>query len=530
MIGGGATGAACALDAQLRGLKTVLLDASDFAGATSSASTKLIHGGVRYLEQAFRDFDPAQYRLVKRALRERTLMLKNGPYLSRVTEFLVPCSGWKDAAYYDVGMKLYDRIAGDAKLSPSHFLNRSETSRKLPTLNSQKLVGSVVYADGQFDDARYNIALVLTYAEAGGEALNYARVTAFEKDAQGRLVAAEIEDQSTRCKYKVRARAFVNATGPFSDGIRTLANPGASPRIRPSKGVHILLPLEVMPGDAALLIPKTEDGRVLFAIPWMGRLLVGTTDMEVSAGEELYVTKEEVDYLLRHLNLYLTCPVAADQIVSGTAGMRPLVGTGDNRDTRKLARDDVLEEDAQSRLISVMGGKWTTHRAMAEDTVNAVQKSLVGAATPCLTRDHALVGSEGYGHDYWQSLKKDYNVSEPTARHLAGKFGTDAPKVLALLGEDSGFAEPVLPGLAPIRVEVAYCARNEMAVTIEDVLFRRLGIQLYNWRSAIHAAPVVGSILARELAWSDEFTRDSVRAYVETINRYLELAGLKPES
>ena len=540
VIGGGATGAACALDAQLRGLKTVLLDARDFAGATSSASTKLIHGGVRYLEEAVRNCDPAQYRLVKRALRERRLMLKNGPYLSRVMELLVPCSGWKDAAYYDAGLKVYDWLSGPANLTPSHFLSRQETIRKLPALNSEKLVGSVIFSDGQFDDARYNIALILTHAEAGGEALNYARVIAFEKDAVGNLVATEAEDQFTHRKFKVRARAFINATGPFSDVVRALANPAALPRIRRSKGVHILLPLDVMPGAAALLIPKTDDGRVLFALPWMGRLLVGTTDTEVSAADEPYVTKEEVEYLLRHLNRYLVHPVAPEQIVSGTAGIRPLVSAPsddalDHRDTKNLARDDVLEQFPQTgqvsptNFISVMGGKWTTHRAMAEDAVNAVQQYLLGSVTPCLTQEHPLVGSEGYAPEFWQSLQKNYNLPEQTARHLTAKFGTTAFKVLALIDEDPALASPVLPDLAPLAAEVVYCARNEMAVTIEDILFRRLGIQLYSWRSAIHAASVVASLLARELRWSPEFTGSSIHDYVHTINRYLESAGLKPE-
>jgi glycerol-3-phosphate dehydrogenase len=554
VIGGGATGAACALDAQLRGLKTVLLDARDFAGATSSASTKLIHGGVRYLEDAVRNFDPSQYHLVKRSLQERRLMLRNGPYLSRVMEFLVPCAVWKDAAYYDAGLKVYDWIAGTAGLSPSRFLNRSTTLHKLPCLNREKLVGSVSFSDGQFDDARYNIALILTFSEAGGDALNYARVTAFEKGAQGNLISAEVQDHFTRRKFNVRARAFINATGPFSDSIRSLVNPAAPPLIRPSKGVHIFLPLEVMASDAALLIPRTEDGRVLFAIPWMGRLLVGTTDTEVPISDELVVTRDEVDYLLRHLNRYLARPVAPEQIVSGTAGIRPLVSAApssapDRRDTKSLARDDLLEQfpqtghahagrdrasglasdSARINFFSIMGGKWTTHRAMAEDAVNAVQKHLLGAVTACPTREHLLFGSQGYTPELRRSLQSKYDLPELTARHLAGKFGAASFKVLALIEQDAALALPVLPGLAPLAAEVVYCARNEMAVTIDDILSRRLGLQLYSWRSAVQAAPFVASLLAKELNWTPEFTRSSILDYVLTINRHLESAGLQPE-
>jgi glycerol-3-phosphate dehydrogenase len=364
VIGGGATGAGCALDAQLRGLRTVLVEAGDFAGATSSKSTKIIHGGVRYLEEAIKGFDPAQYHVVHRALHERAVMLRNGPYLSHAKEFLIPCFHWWDAGYYDIGMKMYDWIAGKNSIAPSHFLSRQKTLSRLPQVKSGGLVGAVAYADGQFDDARYNIALVKTFCEAGGDAANYLRVTAFEKDANGKLAAAEVADQLSRQKFVLRARVFVNSTGPFADALRDFAAPGISHRMRLSKGSHILLPLEVLSGVDAMLIPKTEDGRVLFALPWMGRMLVGTTETEVGAHEELLLTKEEVEFMLRQLNKYLEKPVFANQMVSGFAGARPLVSRGTG-DTKRLSRDDELEIDPRSGLISIMGGKWTTYRAMA---------------------------------------------------------------------------------------------------------------------------------------------------------------------
>jgi glycerol-3-phosphate dehydrogenase len=529
VIGGGATGSGCALDSQLRGLRTVLVDAGDFAGGTSSTSTKIVHGGVRYLEEAVKDLDPAQYHVVTRALHERIRMLKNAPYLCRTMEFLLPCFRWTDVAYYDVGLKMYDWVSGEASLFPSHFLSRDETLRRMPGLKHTHLVGSIAYADGQFDDARYNIALVKSFADAGGEALNYSRVVAFEKNSEGHLRAAHVEDQITGKRFVVEATAFVNATGPLSDSVRELATPGVHPRMRPSKGVHILLPLEVMPSADALLIPKTEDGRVLFAVPWMGRLLVGTTENEVSPHEELFVTEAEVKYILHYLNQYLEHPVTADQIVSGIAGARPLVTGGDSRDTKKLARDDEVEFDSKSGLISIMGGKWTTYRAMAEDTINAVQKYLGTEIIESPTRNHQLVGSDGYTPDYPETLVRQYGISNQTARHLAAKFGTGAEEVLDLAGKEPGFAGPVLKGLPAMRAEIAFCAREEMAMTVEDVLFRRLGIQLYSWRSAIHAAPVTASVLAGELGWSAEETRSATQQYVAKMTRYLQLAGLAPE-
>lgn len=530
IIGGGATGAGCALDAQLRGLRTVLVEAGDFAGATSSKATKIIHGGVRYLEEAVKELDPAEYHVVNRALHERILMLKNGPYLSRTMEFLIPCYHWLDAGYYDVGLKLYDWIAGETSIFPSHFLSRQETLRRMPTLKNEELVGAVAYADGQFNDARYNIALVKTFWESGGDAANYVRVTGFQKAANGKLSVAELEDQLSHRKFAIHAKAFVNSTGPVADVVRAMATPGLPRRMRLSKGSHILLPLDVLPSEDAMLIPKTEDGRVLFAVPWLGRLLVGTTEKEVGIDEELLLTKDEVDFILRQLNKYLERPVSANQIVGGFAGARPLVSrAGAGAETKKLSRDDELEIDPQSGLISIMGGKWTTHRAMAEDTIDAVQKYLGLPVTPALTRSRPLTGSSGFTPVYWMSLIKKYGISEQTAQHLAERFGTTAPEVLELAAKDSELGKPIVEGFAPIRAEIVYSA-GEMAVTIEDVLARRLGLEFFSWRASQEAAPFVGRLLGHCLGWSEEQTEFAVREYVKKIDRYFTVAGLAQES
>jgi glycerol-3-phosphate dehydrogenase len=526
VIGGGATGSGCALEAQLRGLKTVQLEALDFGSATSSTSTKMIHGGVRYLEQAIREFDFKEYEVLTRALHERTHMLRNAPYLTKTQRFLTPCYNWWSVLYFEFGLKLYDWIAGSASLAPSSYVSRTEVLRQIPLLNPRRLAGAIAYTDGQFDDARYNIALVSTFAEAGGESLNYARVTAFGKAEDGKIASVEVEDAFSHRRFKVCARAFINATGPYADTIREMATPGARPRMRLSKGVHILLALEVLSSEDALLIPRTEDGRVLFAIPWFGRLLVGTTENEVSAHDELHVTREEVAYLLRHLNRYLARPVTPNEIVSCTAGARPLVSSGGSKDTKKLARDHEVELDPRSGLISIMGGKWTTYRAMAQDTVNAAQEYLGGPATPSQTLNHALVGSDGYSPGFWQSLVKKWGVSEATARHLVQKFGTRAPQVLELANDDAHLDAPVVEGLAPIRAEVVYAARHEMAASIEDVLARRIGLQLYSWRDAIRAAPAVAELLARELGWHDAAAREATAAYIEKIRGLMDKAGL----
>ena len=526
VIGGGATGSACALDAQLRGIRTVVLEAGDFGGATSSAATKVIHGGVRYLEEAVKGADIQEYHVLVRALHERVRMLENAPHLTRTLEFLVPSYSWMDVAYLDIGLKIYDWLSGPGRISPSKFLSREETLELMPNLNDTGLKGSVAYADGQFDDARYNITLVQTFTAAGGNALNYAKVTDFLRDANGRISGARVEDQQSRVAFTVNAKAIVNATGIFADSIRQLANPSLRKRIRPSKGAHILLPLAAFPTEDALLIPKTEDGRVVFAIPWQRRLLVGTTDEEISPGTELVVTKEDIDYLLRHLNQYLASPVTPGDIVSGFAGARPLVASGDNVDTKKLARDDVIEVDSASGLISIMGGKWTTHRAMAEDTIHRAQQALGAPQTDSRTRNYVLYGGQGFTDDFWKQLCRRFPISEKTARHLAGKFGTAAVEVLALGEGSPALMELILEGGSAIRAEVIYSVRHEMACTIEDVLARRLGMQFYSWRDAIDAAPLVGSLMAEELGWPSSVAREAVTSYVEKINHLLDSAGL----
>jgi glycerol-3-phosphate dehydrogenase len=464
VIGGGATGAGCALDAQLRGLRTVLIEADDFASRTSSASTKMAHGGVRYLQAAVTKLDSRQFDLVRHALHERALMLRNAPHLAHPLEFVVPCFGRIEQLYYGIGMKMYDWVAGHASIGPSRVLSRAETLRHLPGVQRERLVGAATYVDGQFDDARYCIALVLTFTGVGGTALNHARAVGFERRG-GKITAAIVEDEFTRDTFRVRAGAFVNATGPYSDAVRRLASVDAPPRLQPSKGVHILFPMPEDWGDRALLVPKTEDGRVIFALPYNGRLLVGTTDTEADPSTDLTITREEIDYLLRQINPYLARPFAASQIVSGFAGLRPLVRSGDSHNTATLIRDDEVEADPASGLISILGGKWTTYRAMAEKTVDRIRPG------GCVTATTPLAGSDG-----------------STPGDLL-RLGADSPDLM----------EPLVAGAAVTRAQVVYAARHEMAVTVEDVLARRVGLELYDWRMAMAAAPVVADLLSREL-------------------------------
>ena len=400
----------------------------------------------------------------------------------------------------------------------------------MPGLKQDGLIGAVAYADGQFDDARYNLALVESFDRSGGFALNYAPVTSLIKDSAGKLSGAQIIDQLSRHDFSINAKVIVNATGPAADSIRRMAVPTISHRMRLSKGAHVLLPMDLFPTAQAMLIPKTDDGRVLFVLPWRGRLLVGTTETEVQPGDELYLTREDVDFILGQLNKYLATPITANQIVAGFAGARPLVSSDEAESTKKLARDDVLEVEPTSGLISIMGGKWTTHRAMAEDTVNAVERALGKTPTDCPTRHHVLYGSAGWTHNYWQRLVDIYKIAPDVAHHLSARFGTAAANLLNLAKADPTLGQRVVSAHPMIRAEVIYAAREELAATIEDVLARRLGVQFYSWRTAREAAPAVGVLLGAELGWSADQIASSVDAYAAHINRLLDLAGLPRET
>jgi glycerol-3-phosphate dehydrogenase len=513
------------LDAQLRGLSSVLIEAGDFASATSSRSTKLIHGGVRYLQEAVTDLDPGQYNVVKRALHERRIMLDNARFLAHPMEFLVPCYSRWDVFYYDVGVKIYDRIAGKHNFFPSRYRSPKDSLASWPLLQGHGLKGTIAYADGQFDDARYCVALVQTFTQAGGEAINHARVVRLEQDAGEKICAAEIEDQITGAKTTVQARIFVNATGPYSDHIRAMANPNVEKRLRLSKGVHILLPLDDRTSDA-VVVPKTDDGRVIFAIPWLGRLLVGTTDDEITHEDELVVKRSEAEYLLRQLNRYLSRPYAVEDIVGGFAGVRPLVSSGKKGKTKKLIREHEIEIDRESGLISVLGGKWTTYRAMAEDAINAVQQQLGLPVRGCVTREHHLSGSDGYSADYPKELAERYGVNEPTARHLSEKFGTNAAAVLDLARQQPELAGPIVAGFPAIQAEIAYSARSEMAATLDDVLERRTGVQFFSWDIAKKAAPVAAAVMQKEMGWDPVHTQHEVDDYIGTISGWIQKIGV----
>lgn len=526
IIGGGATGLGCALDAQLRGLSTVLLDEGDFVSHTSAASTKLVHGGVRYLQSAVTNLDYGQYVMVRKALHERVHMMRCAPHLARPLELLVPCFSSWEVVHFTLGLKAYDWIAGTDSLFPSRMFSKREALQLMPSLRSEKLVGAVSYADGQFDDARFGLALAQTFAQQGGELVNYLKAEGFGRDSHGKLAVLETEDQLTREHLQIRAKVFVNCTGPFADHVRLMANSALPERLRLSKGVHLLLSVEGIQSEAGLLIPKTEDGRVIFAIPWLGRLLVGTTEDEAQLTDEMVATPEEIAYLLKYVKRYLNVNFSPMDVLSAFAGMRPLLKSKDAVNPSKLVRDHEVEVDEISGLVSVLGGKWTTYRAMAEDGINRAQRAIPGKQATCKTLDFPLSGAEGFRPDYWRQLAEEYSLSQETARHLAQKFGTDSPKVLEMVEGEPQLIQPLIEDGAPIRAEVIYAIREEMAQTIEDVLLRRIGMQFHSWKEATRAAPLVCQLLAQEFGWSKAHSEEELGAYLAAIGHLFRSAGI----
>lgn len=537
VIGGGATGAGCALDAQLRGLKTALIEKEDFAAETSSKSTKLVHGGVRYLEQAVKKLDIEQFRLVQKALKERKNLLDNAPYLAHPLALLTPCYTWFESWYYAIGLKIYDWIAGSTNLFPSRRLSKKETLKRLPSLSDKRLHSAVLYWDGQLDDTRYNFMLAKTASEAGAAVANHLQIIAFGKEETGKVTTATVTDRLSGELFSIRAKVFINATGPFSDSIRQMASPGRSPRMRVSKGAHIVLPRELMPGDTALLIPKTDDGRVIFAIPWLNQLLVGTTDTEAQLNRpdgqlnEPVLLEEEVNYLLSYLNRYLAVPVKPEQVQSGFAGVRPLLQANPDADTKELVRDHEVELDAASGLVSIMGGKWTTYRLMAQDTIDAVYALLQQSKVASGTAHFPLSGATDYVPEGWKSGLPIEEFPEAVCRHLWQKFGTNARLVIKLMREHLNWNEPLVEGYPHRKAEVIYAIRYEMACTLCDMMVRRLSLEVINWQASARAAQEVVNLMAKELGWIPERAESELLEYQKRISRYQLLAtGQKERS
>lgn len=476
VIGGGATGLGIAVDATTRGYRTALLERNDFAHGTSSRSTKLIHGGIRYLKQG-------NFALVRHSLLERSRLLKNAPDLVTELGFVIPVYSWTDKIFYGTGLKLYDLLALGNQLFPSCVLSRTETLARLPTLKTEGLTGGILYADAQFDDARLALRLAQIATEAGAVVLNYFPVTGLLKSS-GKVCGALGCDRETGESFEIQARAVINATGIFSDQIRRLDMPDALDQLSPSQGAHVVLPADFLPGQDALMIPKTSDGRVLFAIPWQGRVLLGTTDTPVAhPADEPRVMPEEMEYLLAHGAKYLTRAPAKADILSMFAGQRPLVRQKNLLTTAAISREHVISI-ANSGLLTIAGGKWTTYREMAEDVVDRIIPVGQLPLRPCRTTHLSL------------------SAAPKTQDHAADKT-------------------PLHPHLLICAADIIRAARHEMARTVEDVLSRRIRCLYRDARAASTVAPAVAQLLATELNRDTAWITAQTNAFQSLVTQHL---------
>lgn len=521
IIGGGASGAGCALDAVLRGFKVALIEKQDFAAETSSKSTKLIHGGVRYLEQAFKNLDFAQLRQVKHGLEERHTVIRNAPHLAHPLALITPVFSWFEGFYFKIGLTIYGFFAKNDSMPKAEWLNKKETFEHIPTL-TPKLHSSVMYYDGQLDDARYCLALAHSADEAGAVVVNHASITGFEKDTQGKLKTAIVQDNLSEKTISVKAKLFINCTGPHGDTIRLLANPTQEKRLRPSKGVHIMLPHEVLRSQDAMLIPKTKDGRVIFVIPFEGEVMVGTTDDEYRDLEkEPILVEQEIDFLLDTLRPYLAKVPAKSAIKSGFGGLRPLIASSGSKATKKLVRDHEVEYDEKSNLLSLLGGKWTTYRLMAKDTIDEACK-LLNNETECRTEQHYLIGGENYTFEEWKNIQEKYKLDEDICQHLVKKYGTKANNVL----ENSNQTDRIHQNYPFIKAEIIYTIREEMVGSLRDFFARRTRMELMDWQATFSSVDTVAEIMAIELAWSETQKQVNITEYKKLLKNFMQTANI----
>jgi glycerol-3-phosphate dehydrogenase len=537
VIGGGATGTGVALDAATRGLKVALVERDDFASGTSSKSTKLVHGGVRYLEKAVWELDYNQYKLVRETLRERKYFLDTAPHLSSWLPIMLPLDKWWKAPYYWAGTKAYDFLAGSEGIESSYFLTKSKALDAFPMLKRTGLIGALVYYDGAHNDSRMNVSLAMTAALYGATVVNHMEVTGLEKDADGKLCGARVKDliQEKNGKkaeeFTIKAKGIINATGPFCDSIRKMDEPSIKEIVAPSSGAHVVLPGYYSPAKMGLLDPKTSDGRVIFFLPWQGNTIAGTTDAPTAITQNPVAGEEEIDWILSEIRHYLApdINVRRGDVLAAWSGIRPLVKDPKAKNTESLVRNHLIDFSA-SGLLTCAGGKWTTYRQMAEECVDAaiehynVQPKRVqnvprisgteliddGAILDgsCQTHQVKLVGAHGFSKTLFINLIQHFGLETEVAKHLTESYGDRAWKVAALSGPTEKRwpvrGERISPLYPFIDGEVRYAVRHEYAQTAVDVIARRMRLAFLNAQAALEALPKVIDIMADELKWDNK--------------------------
>jgi glycerol-3-phosphate dehydrogenase len=498
VVGGGATGLGIALDAASRGYQTLLLEQADFAKGTSSRSTKLVHGGVRYLAQG-------DISLVREALRERGLLLRNAPHLVKNVSFIIPCYSWWDKVFYSLGLAAYDLLAGRLSFGKTRRISKKEIIEHLPGIESKGIYGGVIYHDGQFDDSRLAINLAQTCLEQGATILNYFRVTGLKKSGS-RISGVIAEDSETGMIYQLKGNSVINATGVFVDELLQMDSPGKKPLVKPSQGVHVVLDRSFLPTQDALMIPKTDDGRVLFAVPWHDKLVVGTTDTPLKQHNlEPVALESEIEFILKTAAKYLSRKPKREDVLSVFAGLRPLAAPQDESSkTKEISRSHkiILSE---SGLITITGGKWTTYRKMAEDTIDRAIEISGMKAMPCKTQTLPI-------HGHRQTSDWDDHLYV---------YGSDREQLIALIDENQNWGQKLHPAYEYLQAEVVWAVRNEMARTVEDILARRLRLLFLDAKAAIEAAPLTAKLVVGELGKDEAWQKGQVTNFSQLAQAYL---------
>jgi glycerol-3-phosphate dehydrogenase len=498
VIGGGATGAGIALDASSRGFKTLLLEQADFGKGTSSRSTKLLHGGVRYMAQG-------DLLLVMEALQERGLIIRNAPHITSNQEFIIPVYNWWDAIKYTIGLKFYDILAGRRSLGKSRFINPKTTLEKLPTLNRVGLKGGVIYHDGQFDDSRLLISLVRSIFDHGGSALNYCRVTGLLKNSAGKINGVRAKNSESDTPLELKAGLVINATGVFVDEVLRMDFPVTRRTIRPSQGIHLVFDSSFLDSDSAMMIPKTDDGRVLFAIPWYDKVVAGTTDTPLDIITlEPKALEEEIDFILHTAGKYMTRQPKKTDVLSIFAGLRPLAASQDDpANTREISRRHKITISS-SGLITVEGGKWTTYRRMAQDTLNKAMRNGLLEKRPCVTSDLHL-------HGFMLNNKLD-------RLHI---YGTHARDIQELIRERPEWARTLHSRLPYTEAELRWICRHEMPCKLEDMLARRTRSLFLDASASRDMASETADIMAEELELDENWKKKEIEEYEILVRNYI---------
>jgi glycerol-3-phosphate dehydrogenase len=497
IIGGGATGLGAAVDAASRGYKTLLVERHDFAKGTSSRATKLVHGGVRYLAQG-------NIKLVREALKERGLLLKNAPHVTSSLSFVLPCYSLWQKIFYGVGLKVYDIMAGKLSLGSTKIIGAKKTKQYLPTIDIKKLSGAIVYKDGQFDDARLAINLATTAAQNGATVLNYCKVVQLIKDSKN-VCGVVVQEEINGKEYNIKSKVVINATGVFADEVLQMDDADAKNIVSPSQGIHVVLAKKFFPGTDAMMIPKTADGRVLFAVPWHDNVVVGTTDTPVeNHSMEPKPLEEEIEFVMQHINQYLDVEIKRSDVQSTFAGLRPLVKKGTGKNTAIMPRDHTIIVNP-SGLVTITGGKWTTYRKMANDVINnAVFVAKLPKKT-CVT----------------EALKIHGWISEVDKNDPLHFYGSDAIAIKNLCKENESWGGLIHSSLPNIKAEIIWAIRNEMALTAEDILARRTRMLFLNARAAITAAPMVAKLMAAEMNKDEVWVQQQINDFTAVATQYV---------